>query len=59
MTKKQAVEVPKGAVPKSVHNSIRQDELKKAIIRYLEVDLPVNPLWLEEYNELTRDWRKK
>lgn len=48
-----AVKPPLGVMPRRLHDEKRREELQAAIIRYAEAGQPVDPAWVEEYNELT------
>lgn len=43
---------PIGLVPRFVRDDERRDEIKSAIIRYLDADVRVPAEWIAEYNEL-------
>lgn len=43
---------PLGVMPRELHDEIRRKSLGDAIVRYIDAQLPVNPEWVEEYNEL-------
>jgi hypothetical protein len=54
---------PIGIMPKYIHDYRRHRELKEAITRFIDADLPVPVEWIEEYNNLRkvlaeheRDW---
>lgn len=43
---------PKGLVPKYIHTRSRFNDVKEAIIRYIEFGKEIPVDWIEEYNEL-------
>jgi hypothetical protein len=43
-----------GIKPKYIHDEQRWYELKMAISRYLDGDVPIPIEWIAEYNDLTR-----
>lgn len=43
---------PLGILPKRIHDSMRLDNLKCAIERYLDVEHKIDMAWIKEYNEL-------
>lgn len=43
---------PLGIAPQWIHDEQRFSELAAAIGRYLDGGYPIDPLWIEEYNEL-------
>ena len=45
---------PLGVMPRYIHDEIRRKSLGDAIARYIDAQLPVNPEWVEEYNELVK-----
>lgn len=48
-----AIKPPLGVMPRHLHDEKRREEIQAAIIRYAEAGQPVDPAWVEEYNELT------
>lgn len=46
---------PIGIEPKWVWQQKRRNNLAGAINRYLEAGIEVNPLWVEEYNQLEKE----
>lgn len=53
IVKKDEVERPPlGLTPRYIHDEGRLNNIKEAIIRYLEAGKAINPKWIEEYNEL-------
>jgi len=49
---KTKLKPPLGVIPHSILDMQRVDELKGAINRYLDVNLPVDKDWVTEYNQL-------
>lgn len=45
---------PSGITPRFLWDEKRRDDIRGAIIRYLDADKPIPPEWVEEYNELRR-----
>jgi hypothetical protein len=45
---------PIGIMPKNIWESIRFNELKKAINRYIKADVVVPIEWINEYNEFVK-----
>ncbi len=41
-----------GILPKRIHDSMRLENLKAAIERYLEAEYKIDMAWIKEYNEL-------
>ncbi|MBL87204.1 MAG: hypothetical protein CMO82_11160 [Winogradskyella sp.] len=44
--------LPKGIIPERIHHFSRKEDLKEAIIRYLNAELQVPEQWIEEHNRL-------
>lgn len=47
-----------GLKPRAIHESQRIDEIKTAILRYLDSGYEVPVCWIEEYNELISSQQK-
>lgn len=45
---------PLGILPRKIHDSMRLDGLKAAIIRYVNASCEIDPEWVKEYNELVK-----
>ena len=45
---------PIGLKPKKYHLLERLNEVRSAIVRYYEAELPIPVEWIEEYNELIK-----
>tara|TARA_R110002020_G_scaffold158216_2_gene341292 strand:- start:424 stop:588 length:165 start_codon:yes stop_codon:yes gene_type:complete len=45
---------PIGLKPKKYHSLERLNEVRSAIVRYYEAELPMPVEWIEEYNELIK-----
>lgn len=43
---------PLGILPKRIHDSMRLENLKYAIERYLDAEYKIDMAWIKEYNEL-------
>lgn len=43
---------PQGIMPKYIWDERRRDEIKEAIVRFIEVNRTIPVKWIEEYNEL-------
>ena len=43
---------PIGLKPKKYHSLERLNEVRSAIVRYYDDELPIPVEWIEEYNEL-------
>lgn len=43
---------PLGILPKRIHDSMRLENLKCAIERYLDAEHKIDMAWIKEYNEL-------
>ena len=43
---------PQGLIPKKIHDKNRLDDIKNAVIRYLEEDKEIPSEWIQEYNDL-------
>ena len=43
---------PIGLKPKKYHSLERLNEVRSAIVRYYDNELPIPVEWIEEYNEL-------
>jgi len=43
---------PIGLKPKKYHSLKRLNEVRSAIVRYYDDELPIPVEWIEEYNEL-------
>ena len=50
---------PLGLRPRKICDMIREEEIKKAIVRYCEADKQIPIEWLEEYNEILGRLLKK
>lgn len=50
----KSIKPPIGLIPLKLHNEQRHNEVRNAICRYIEANLPVPEEWLEEYNEYLR-----
>jgi len=45
---------PIGIISKNIWESIRFQELREAIKRYLDADLQIPIQWIDEYNEFSK-----
>ncbi len=45
---------PLGILPRKIHDSMRLEGLKAAIIRYVNASCEIDPEWVKEYNELIK-----
>lgn len=50
---------PIGIVPKYIHDERRLKDLVKAIKRYTEKNLFIDPKWFEEYNVLAEEFQQR
>jgi hypothetical protein len=50
--KKKMSKPPIGLKPKKYHSLERLNEVRSAIVRYYDDELPIPVEWIEEYNEL-------
>lgn len=49
---------PIGLMPRRIHEKNRLADVREAILRYLQDGWPINPEWVEEYNQLVEQTRK-
>jgi hypothetical protein len=54
MTETKIKKPPIGIVPKNIWKSIRFNNLKEAMIRYLDAGLELPNEWTEEYNQFIK-----
>ena len=50
---------PIGIIPKYIHDERRLKELAKAITRYTNKKLFIQPAWIEEYNVLAEEFQQR
>jgi hypothetical protein len=43
---------PLGLIPKRLHDELRINEIKAAMVRYMNAGYPIPCEWTEEYNQL-------
>lgn len=49
-----SVKPPLGLRPRYIAKAHRMNEIKDAVVRYMDASLPVPTEWLAEYNELVK-----
>ena len=45
---------PLGLIPRYIHREQRVDDIKSAILRFMERNYPIPKKWIKEYNELIK-----
>lgn len=48
-------ERPLGIMPQRIWKEKRFDELGEAILRYVREEFPIDPQWIEEWNNLIKE----
>lgn len=48
----EPIKPPMGCAPRYIRDEQRAEEIRQAVIRYLQAGLSINPEWIEEYNEI-------
>lgn len=50
---------PLGVTPEGIWKDLRIQDLKRAITAYTEAGLPVDPVWIEEYNRRVQEYNDR